>query len=197
MPDRDTDEQLLERASSGDEAAFQVLYSRYRDLIFRFAFRLVGSAAAAEDVTHDCFLTLIRQPDRFNAERASFRTYLYAVARNLSLKNFNNSRRESPLSDLEEEPPVAERQQPVRQLLDRELSAEVQQAIANLPPLQREALILFEYEELSLAEIAAIVDADVGTVKGRLFRARARLRQELAEYFNIGREIVTVGEGLK
>jgi RNA polymerase sigma-70 factor (ECF subfamily) len=197
LPDRDTDERLLERASSGDEAAFQVLYSRYRDLIFRFAYRLVGSAAAAEDVTHDCFLTLIRQPERFNAERASFRTYLYAVARNLSLKNFNNSRRESPLSDLGEEPPIAEQQQPVRQVLDRELSAEVQRAIANLPPLQREALILFEYEELSLAEVAAIVDADVGTVKGRLFRARAGLRQELAEYFNIGREIVTVGEGLK
>ena len=197
MPDRDTDERLLERASSGDEAAFQVLYSRYRDLIFRFAFRQVGSAAAAEDVTHDCFLTLIREPNRFKAERASFRTYLYAVARNLSLKNFNNSRRESPLSDLGEEPPVAERQQPVRQVLDRELSAEVQRAIASLPPLQREALILFEYEELSLAEVAAIVDADVGTVKGRLFRARAGLRQELAEYFNIGREIVTVGEGLK
>ena len=197
MPDRDTDERLLERASSGDEAAFQVLYLRYRDSIFRFAFRLVGSAAAAEDVTHDCFLTLIRQPDRFKPERASFRTFLYAIARNLSLKNFNNSQRESPLSELGDEPAVAERQQPVRQMLDRELSEEVQRAVSNLPPLQREALILFEYEELSLAEVAAIVDADVGTVKGRLSRARAGLRQELAQYFNIGREIVTVGEGLK
>ncbi|MEO8434484.1 MAG: RNA polymerase sigma factor [Pyrinomonadaceae bacterium] len=197
MPDRDTDERLLERASSGDEAAFQVLYLRYRDLIFRFAYRLVGSAAAAEDVTHDCFLTLIKQPERFNPERASFRTYLYAIARNLSLKNFHNSRRESPLSELGEGPPVADQQQPVRQVLDRELSREVQRAVANLPPLQREALILFEYEELSLAEVAAIVDADVGTVKGRLFRARAGLRQGLAQYFNIGREIVTVGEGLK
>ena len=197
MPDRDTDERLLEKASSGDEAAFQVLYSRYRDLIFRFAYRLVGSAAAAEDVTHDCFLTLIRQPDRFKPERGSFRTFLYAVARNLALKNFNISRRESPMSELGDEPRVAERQQPVRQVLDRELSGEVQRAIANLPPLQREALILFEYEELSLAEVAAIVDADVGTVKGRLFRARAGLRQELAQYFSIGREIVTVGEGLK
>lgn len=197
MPDRDTDERLLERAASGDEAAFQILYLRYRDLIFRFAFRLVGSAATAEDVTHDCFLSLIKQPHRFEPQRGSFRTYLYAVARNLSLKNFNNSRREAPLEDLGEEPAAAARQQPVRQMLDRELSGEVQRAVANLPPLQREALILFEYEELSLAEVAAIVDADVGTVKGRLFRARERLRQELAQYFNIGREIVTVGEGLK
>lgn len=78
------------------------------------------------------------------------------------------------------------------QILNDELSGEVQRAVASLPPLQREALILFEYEELSLIEVAAIVGADVGTVKGRLFRAREKLRQELAQYFNIGREIVTV-----
>jgi len=197
LPERDTDERLLERAASGDEAAFQVLYLRYRDLIFRFAYRLVGSSAAAEDVTHDCFLSLIKQPDRFKPERASFRTYLYAVARNLSLKNFNNSGREAAMEELGEEPAASDRQQPMRTLLDKELSSEVKRAVASLPPLQREALILFEYEELSLAEVAAIVGADVGTVKGRLFRARERLRQELAQYFNIGREIVTVGEGLK
>lgn len=197
MPERETDERLLERATSGDEAAFQILYLRYRDLIFRFAYRLVGSSAAAEDVTHDCFLTLMKQPDRFNPQRASFRTYFYAVARNLSLKNFNNSGREAALEELREEPAASDRQQPMRQALDKELSTEVQRAVGNLPPLQREALILFEYEELSLAEVAAIVGADVGTVKGRLFRARERLRQELSQYFNIGREIVTVGEGLK
>jgi RNA polymerase sigma-70 factor, ECF subfamily len=197
LPERDTDERLLERAASGDEAAFQVLYLRYRDLIFRFAYRLVGSSAAAEDVTHDCFLSLIRQPDRFKPERASFRTYLYAVARNLSLKSFNNSGREAAIEELVQEPAGPDRQQPMRQVLDKELSREVERAVASLPPLQREALILFEYEELSLAEVAAIVGADVGTVKGRLFRARERLRQELADYFNIGREIVTVGEGLK
>jgi RNA polymerase sigma-70 factor (ECF subfamily) len=197
LPDRDTDERLLERAASGDEAAFQILYLRYRDLIFRFAYRLVGSSAAAEDVTHECFLTLIQQPGRFKPELASFRTYLYAVARNLSLKNFNSTGREAALEELKREPATSDRQQPVRQLLDKELSAEVQRAVSGLPPLQREALVLFEYEELSLAEVALIVGADVGTVKGRLFRARERLRQELAQYFSIGREIVTVGEGLK
>jgi RNA polymerase sigma-70 factor (ECF subfamily) len=161
-------------------------------LIFRFAYRLVGSSAAAEDVTHDCFLSLIRQPGRFNPERGSFHTYLYAAARNLSLKYFNNSGREAALDDLTVEPAASDRHHPMHKVLDDELSAEVQRAVAGLPALQREALILFEYEELSLAEIAAIVGADVGTVKARLFRARERLRQELAHYFNIGREIVTV-----
>lgn len=96
------------------------------------------------------------------------------------------------MAELKAEPVASERHHPMRQVLDDELSGEVQRAVAALPPLQREALILFEYEELSLSEVAAIVGADVGTVKGRLFRAREKLRQELAQYFNIDREIVTV-----
>ena len=192
MPDTDTDERLLARAAGGDEAAFQTLYLRYRDSIFRFAYRLIGSGAAAEDVTHDCFLSLIRQPDKFDPNRASFRTYLYAAARNQSMKYFSHTGREASLDELTNEPVIAERQQPVHRILEAELSVQVQQAVADLPPLQREALILFEYEELSLVEVAEIVGADVGTVKGRLFRARERLRRDLAQYFNIGREIVTV-----
>jgi RNA polymerase sigma-70 factor (ECF subfamily) len=192
LPDRDTDERLLERAASGDEAAFDILYLRYRDLLFRFAYRFVGSAAAAEDVTHDCFLSLIKQPGRFKPERGSFRTYLYAVARNLSLKYFNTSGREAAMEEIRDEPAASDRQHPMRKVLDDELSSRVQSAVINLPPLQREALILFEYEDLSLAEVAAVVGTDVGTVKARLYRARERLRQELAQYFNIGREIVTV-----
>ncbi|MEP6707049.1 MAG: sigma-70 family RNA polymerase sigma factor, partial [Pyrinomonadaceae bacterium] len=139
MPDRDTDERLLERAASGDEAAFDILYLRYRDLIFRFAFRFVGSAAAAEDVTHDCFLSLIKQPGRFKPERGSFRTYLYAAARNLSLKYFNTSGREAAIDDIAEEPAAPDRQHPMRKVLDEELSSRVQSAVRNLPPLQREA----------------------------------------------------------
>ena len=96
------------------------------------------------------------------------------------------------MEELKEEPAASDRNQQMRKVLDDELSGEVQRAVASLPPLQREALILFEYEELTLIEVAAVVGADVGTVKGRLFRARETLRRELAQYFNIGREIVTV-----
>ena len=77
-------------------------------------------------------------------------------------------------------------------VLDNELAGEVEQAIASLPLLQREALVLFEYEDLSLAEIAAIVGADSNAVKARLFRAREKLRVRLDRYFRNGRETVTV-----
>jgi RNA polymerase sigma-70 factor (ECF subfamily) len=192
LADQITDERLLEQAANGDTAAFQILYERYRDAIFRFAYRLLGSVEAAEDVAHDCFLSLIKDPKRFDSTRASLRTYMYAAARNLAVKRYNSFARETDIEGLTEEPRIAERQQPIRLVLDDELAGEVERAIASLPPLQREALVLFEYEDLSLAEIAAIVGADSGAVKARLFRAREKLRVRLEQYFRIGPETATV-----
>ena len=80
-------------------------------------------------------------------------------------------------------------EEPLGKLLDAELSYEVGKAVARLPPLQREAIVLFEYEELSLQEIASIVGADTGTVKSRLFRARAALRRSLAPYLKSEAEL--------
>jgi len=187
-----TDEKLLADAANGDTTAFQILYQRYRDPIFRFAYRMLGSVEAAEDVAHDCFLSLIRQPGRFDSTKASFRTYLYAAARNQAAKQYSSFGRETALDELSEEPAAADRNAPVAQVLDDELASEVAAAIASLPPLQREALVLFEYEELSLAEIGEIVGVDTNTVKGRLFRAREKLRSKLERYFRTGREAATL-----
>ena len=191
---------LLQKAGKGDQAAFLELYDRYRDPIFRFAYRLLGSVDIAEDITHDCFLSLIRRPEGFRPERAALRTYLFAIARNLALKHFRNTGREAGLDDMTEEPEVSPRHTPLRRLLDEELAAQVREAVFSLPELQREALILYEYEGLSLNEIAAVVDADAGAIKARLYRARERLKRVLRPYLNSnrelnsGREIVTLKE---
>ena len=194
MPERITDELLLQRAGDGDQAAFLELYERHRQPIFHFAYRLLGSVEIAEDVTHDCFLSLMRKPENFRPERGGLRTYLFAAARNLALKHFRNQGREADLDEMTEEPRVSERQQPLRRLLDEELAIEVRQAVLGLPPLQREALVLFEYEGFALSEIADVVGADVGAVKARLFRARESLRNTLGPYLNSSREIVTLKE---
>jgi RNA polymerase sigma-70 factor, ECF subfamily len=192
LAEQATDERLLEQAADGNTAAFQILYERYRDPIFRFAYRMLGSVEGAEDVAHDCFLSLIKEPGRFDSTRASLRTYLYAAARNQSAKRYQSFGRETAIDDLASEPRSADRQGPMALVLDDELAGEVERAIASLPPLQREALVLFEYEDLSLAEIAAVVGADSGTVKGRLFRAREKLRARLDRYFRNGHGTVTV-----
>jgi len=187
-----TDEQLLAEAANGDGTAFQALYERYRDPIFRFAYRLLGSAEAAEDVTHDCFLSLIKEPRRFDSTKASLRTYIYAAARNQAAKRYHSFARETGIDELADEPQAADQHGPMAQVLVGELASEVARAIATLPPLQREALVLFEYEELSLAEIGAVVGVDANTVKARLFRAREKLRTRLDKYFRIGREAATL-----
>ena len=200
MPERTTDELLLQRAGDGDQAAFLELYDRYRQPIFRFAYRLLGSVEVAEDVTHDCFLSLIRKPENFRPDRASLKTYLFAAARNLALKHFRNQGREAALDEVMQEPQDSPRRGPLRRLLDEELVAQVREAVLSLPPLQREALVLFEYEGLSLSEVAEIAGTDVGAIKARLYRGREGLRRFLRPYFesnqelNSGREIVTLRE---
>lgn len=192
MPDRITDELLLERAGGGDQAAFLLLYERHRNAVFRFAYRLLGSSELAEDITHDCFLSLLKKAENFDPARASLRTYLYAAARNLAFKYFRDTGRETAIDELTTEPPIAPKDEPLDRLLDDELVAKIREAVAALPPLQREALVLFEYEGLPLNEIATIVGTDVGAVKSRLHRARERLRNSLASYLNSDREIVTL-----
>ena len=200
MPERNTDALLLENAVKGDHSAFRELYERHRLPVFRFAYRLLGSVDIAEDVTHDCFVSLIRRPGDFEANRASLRTYLFSAARNLAFKHLRKLGRETSLDGLDQELPTAETQHPLKRLLREELVGHVREAVLNLPPLQREALVLFEYEGLALDEIAAITDSEVGAIKSRLYRARESLKKVLGPYLrsnqelNSSREIVTLKE---
>jgi RNA polymerase sigma-70 factor (ECF subfamily) len=185
-PDRATDECLLERTRRGDETAFMELYRRHRDATFRFACRMLGSPEQAEDVAHDCFLGLIRNPGRFDPRRASLRAYLYGAVRNLSLKRLRRLGSERRGEEASSQEIPARDEEPLHGLLAQELSAKVHAAIAGMRAEQREVILLFEYEGQSLAEIAAIIGTDVGTVKWRLHQARGWLRKELAPYLNGG-----------
>jgi RNA polymerase sigma factor (sigma-70 family) len=100
-----TDERLLEQAVSGDETAFAVIYERHRGLVFRFAYRLSQSREMAEEITHDCFLSLIKEPQRFKTQeqRASLRTYLCAAARNLAFKRLRRAGAETAIDDFSEQ----------------------------------------------------------------------------------------------
>src|SRR4029450_12327537 len=86
MQEAGAEAELLLKAARGDEPAFLLLYERHRTPVFRFACRMLGSSPMAEDVTQECFLSVLRRPEAFRAERASLRTYLCAIARHLALK---------------------------------------------------------------------------------------------------------------
>jgi RNA polymerase sigma-70 factor (ECF subfamily) len=182
MADNSAEANLLMRASRGDETAFLVLYERHRGPVYRFAYRLLGSASLAEDVTHDCFLAVLKRPEGYQPDRAALRTYLCAAARNMSFKQLRRRGVETTDEEVPEPRTEAGAPEALRKLLDEEVAAQVRLAVEALPPLQREALVLFEYEEMSLAEIARVAETDVGTIKSRLHRARERLRHTLAPW---------------
>jgi RNA polymerase sigma-70 factor (ECF subfamily) len=180
MPENDS--RLLVAARRGDEGAFLNLYDRHKAPLFRFAWRLTGSVPAAEDIIQECFLTLLKGA-RFDAAQGSLRQYLFGVTRNLALQRRRASERESEEDEERELAPS-----PLEDVLSAERAEVVARAVAELPPLQREAVILFEYEELPLEEIAGILETEIGTVKARLHRAREALRRRLAPLFGSHQE---------
>jgi RNA polymerase sigma-70 factor (ECF subfamily) len=143
--------------------------------LFRFAYRLTGSVADAEDIVQACFLELLRPDCNYNPARAPLRTWLFGVVRNQALKRF----RQKPVTDL---PVIGGGLSPEHEVLRLELEEIVQRGVLALPDQQREVLILAHYEQMPLAEIAGILDIELGAVKSRLQRARVGLRETLAAY---------------
>jgi len=151
---------------------FRRAFNEHKDAVYAFALRMTGSAEVAEDAAQDCFVQLLRNSARFDPARGSLRAYLLGVTRNLVFRHWREESRMDPLDeDLE---------WPAPHQGDGSVAMLVASAVQSLAPLQREAVVLFEYEGFTLEEIARIVDADVGTVKSRLHRARERLRRVLA-----------------
>jgi RNA polymerase sigma-70 factor (ECF subfamily) len=155
-------------------------FDRYHQPVYRFAYRLTGREDLAEDITQDCFLAFVRNPQRYDRSRGSVKTYLFAIARHLALKQFRDEREHARLDE--------EEFAAVEQGGTWEISSAVARAVAELPQLQRETVILFEYEGFTLEEIAEVASADVGTIKSRLHRARERLRRSLAAYREVSNE---------
>jgi RNA polymerase sigma-70 factor (ECF subfamily) len=172
----DPEQQQVARAASGDEVAFQVVWSSHRDTVYRFACWVLQDAAAAEDVVQECFMALLEHPARFDPARASLRAFLLGIARNQCRNRWRRLRSEVEL----EEKSMGYDPRTLDCLALDEANAILNAAVGNLPPLQREALFLFEYEGLGLEDAASIARVGVGTFKARLHRGRERLKRELA-----------------
>jgi RNA polymerase sigma-70 factor, ECF subfamily len=167
---------LVDEARRGGEQAFLAIYRRHRSAVFQFAWRLTRSQSTAEDVTQECFLAIMSGA-AFDGERGTLRTYLFGIVRNLVLRRLRVSVREAE-EPVEPAAPV----DVLGDLLAIERSELVARAVERLPLFQREAIVLFTFEGLSLEEIAKITGVDAGAVKSRLHRARESLRAALAQF---------------
>jgi RNA polymerase sigma-70 factor, ECF subfamily len=175
-----SDETLLRRSASGDEEAFVALYRRRQAGIYRFALHMSGSAAVAEEVTQEVFIAVIRDGKRFDEVRGTATSYLFGIARNYVLKLLERSRSYIGLDDDRAElTPAADNV--LADLARAETIENVRQAVLELPPVYREAVVLCDLEELSYAEAADMLQVPVGTVRSRIARGRAILVQKLSK----------------
>ncbi|HXE63670.1 MAG TPA: sigma-70 family RNA polymerase sigma factor [Bryobacteraceae bacterium] len=172
-----TDTELIKSAGGGDRAAFESLYFRHWKAVYSYAWLLTRSVADAEDITQECFLTLIRKAELFDPAGAQLRTWLIAVVRRQYFGRRRNSSRETGGVDLQQVPSAAEFDE---DLIRAERAGTVRLAMAALPQAQQEALYLFEFEGLSLSEVAGVLNIEANAVKARLYRAREQLKLLLA-----------------
>ena len=154
------------------DSEFREAFYSHKDVLYRFAYRMTGSHDVAEDTVQDTFAVLWKGGGGYDSGRGALRSYLLGITRNLVLKRW---RGRHPDESMEEGTVVS---QPI-DLARLELSEAVAEAVQMLPPLQREALILAEYEEMPLFEIALATGSELAAVKSRLHRARENLRRVL------------------
>ena len=167
------DEALVERALAGDLSAFETLVARHRDVVFRVAARIVGPTEA-DDVTQDVFLRAFHRLSQFRG--ASFRAWLLRIAHNTALNAL--ARRGAPEHAADEEAvpaaPSADRL-PADELEVSERRERLALKLREVAPAHRAVLVLRDLEGLSYDEIAEVTGSPLGSVKGRLHRARREL----------------------
>ena len=183
-----SDEKLMLAFAQGSADALTELFRRYRQPIHGFFLRRISDPARAEELTQETFLAVLQAANRYQP-RALFRTYLYAIA----LKILRAHRRKAIFRAAFLGPPKTAPDLTKQDAT--ETGMWVRRAIAQLEATDREILLLREFEQLSYAEIADLLAVPVNTVRSRLFRARAALRQLLeapvAEH--VSKKILSVG----
>jgi RNA polymerase sigma-70 factor (ECF subfamily) len=181
---RERDDVLLRRSANGDEEAFTLLYRRHQAPIYRFALRMTGNTWAAEEIVQDVFMTLVREPKKYDAERGALGAFLYGVARNRIMKHQERLPREVPLLNPEDDefrgyPQAVESATPAHWAELRERREHVRAAVLELPADFREAVALCLLEEMSYEEAAQSLQCPIGTIRSRLHRGRALLLAKL------------------
>jgi RNA polymerase sigma-70 factor (ECF subfamily) len=178
-----SDPDLLRLIASGDEHAFTVLYHRHQRAIYQFARLMSGMANVADEVVQEVFLTLLREPHRYDPARGSLAAYLYGIARNQLSRVFRREHPYIPLADDSDEeiphPRFIARDDPFGDFTRNEVIKLVRQEVLSLPAHYREVVVLCDFQELTRTEAAAVLNCAVGTVNSRLHRGHGLLLKKL------------------
>ena len=173
------DSVLLERAREYDAQALAEIYDRYAESIYRYAYRYVGDANLAEDLTSEVFLKLLEVLGTRRAPRKQLQGWLYRVARNLAVDWFRKQAKGVPLSLNEELTPDGD--SPVTRLEQLQLHQDLREAISELTPDQQQVIVLRFGEGRKLREIGRLMGKSEGAIKVLQYRAMKRLRKLLED----------------
>jgi RNA polymerase sigma-70 factor, ECF subfamily len=177
MTDRaDLDIELIDRYLSGDIEAFNELMAAHEDRVFAVSLRMLRNREMALDATQDTFLTVFRKADRYKA-KAAFSTWLYRVAVNTCYDHLRRQKRKrtDALPDYHDAPDPSSDDL----LRSVEIRPDIEEALSNLSPEFRAAVVLVDLQGMSLEQASDTLEVPTGTIKSRLFRARKQLSQSL------------------
>ncbi len=182
------DEELAARIAQGDREALGLVYDRYARVVFSVSLRLIGERPVAEEVTQEVFVNLWLRAGTYSADKGKFSTWLLSIAHNRAVDQLRRMHREGksvPLEGPEMDHAATDGPDPAQEtstLADRQA---VRRSVDQLPPQQREVLVLAYYHGLTQVEIANQLGAPLGTVKTRMRLGLLKLRDMLR---NLNRE---------
>jgi RNA polymerase sigma-70 factor (ECF subfamily) len=175
------DEDLMQLVQRGQVSAFEVIYERHSQAAFSLAYRMAGSRGVAEDVVQEAFLNIWRSGGRYDRARGSVRTWLLGIVHHRAIdalrRSFVHERRRASDEGLEETLETGERTDV--EAARHEEAATVRQALTSLPPDQSQVIELAYFGGFTHTEIAKMLDAPIGTVKGRMRLGLEKMRHAL------------------
>jgi len=190
---KDEESLIIHRVLMGEKEAFAEIVRAYQQMVFNLAFRYLGNYEEAEELTQEVFIRVFRFLKKFKGE-SSLKTWIYRITVNSAYNRYDWLRRRKHKQQMSldaqnspEDKPLKDKikttdRNPESEALSREVQREIQQCIERLPKRLRMAVILRDIEGLSYNEIAEALQINEGTVKSRIARGRAALKESLQEY---------------
>jgi len=177
------DEDVMQLVRGGDARAFEVIYERHSAAAFSLAYRMMGTRAGAEDVTQDAFLSMWRSGARYDRARGSVRTWVLGIVHHRAIDALRRAtvhdRRRAGDEGIEERFEARERTDV--EAARREEAGTVRTALGSLPADQSQVIELAYFGGFTHTEIAEMLDAPVGTIKGRMRLGLKKMRAQLGE----------------
>jgi len=177
------DEDVMTLVQAGDPRAFEVLFDRHSGAAFSLAYRMVGNRVTAEDISQEAFLSIWRSRLRYRSDRGSVRTWVLGIVHHRAIdalrRNLVHDRRRATAEGLEERLEAPELTDV--EVARRDEASQVRSAIGTLPSEQSRVVELAYFGGFTHSQIAEMLGAPIGTVKGRMRLGLEKLRRELVE----------------